>query len=241
MKFAEFLADADAERAARTFDRLQRHDLESLALAGGFAIELHLRLCGQQAELRPLNDIDFLAEDFEAMPTTLVEDFIFRHVHPHDAPGKTLLQAVDPETAVRVDVFSGYGAEMERTEAAEIGEFSIRVISLEDLAARSARLSMDLALDMPLPAKHAWDFLRLLPMVDGAEMEPIWQEHRKPAHPESFAEAAELLKKLIAQRADLQIVPEYSRDAEAVCPRCKPIGEFPLADGGRVLGLLGYC
>jgi hypothetical protein len=241
MKFAEFLSDADAERAVATFRKLRRHGLESLALTGGFAIESHLRMRGQRVELRPLNDIDFLAEDFEAIPKTLAGDFIFRHVHPHDAPGKTLLQAVDSETAVRVDVFRAYGAEMARAETIEDAGHPLCMVSIEDLAARSARLSMDLAFGTPMPAKHARDFQRLLPLVEAAEMEPIWQEHRKPAHPESFAETAELLRRLIPQRTDLQIVPDYSRDVEAVCQRCQPAGEFPLAEGERVLALLGYC
>jgi|SRR5580658_6071406 hypothetical protein len=109
MSLARFPTEADADRAERTFRKLRRHNIAPLALTGGFAFELHLMERGSPAQMRPLNDIDFLVDSFDDIPKTLSGDFIFRHVHPHDPPAKTLLQCVDPETAVRVDVFRACG------------------------------------------------------------------------------------------------------------------------------------
>lgn len=39
----------------------------------------------------------------------LANDFTFSHIHPLDPPGKMLLQAIDPDSAVRIDVFRAYG------------------------------------------------------------------------------------------------------------------------------------
>jgi len=72
-------------------------------------------------------------------------------------------------------------------------------------------------------------------------MEPVWQEHRKAAHPDAFAETANLLANLIATTEDLLITPVYSRDTTAACPRCVPTTPFSLADAGTMLALLGYC
>lgn len=63
---------------------------------------------------RPLNDIDLVAAAFDCAPETLARDSLFRHVHPLDAPGKTILQLVDVETALRIDLFQAYGAIMTR-------------------------------------------------------------------------------------------------------------------------------
>jgi hypothetical protein len=241
MEFASIFAADDAERARRTLQKLRQHGIEPLVLTGGIAIELHLRSRGISAEMRPLNDIDFLVDRFNEIPRTLAGDFLFRHVHPHDPPAKTLLQSVDPETEVRVDVFRACGETKARAQAVEICGTPIRMISLEDITARTARLCMDLAAGAPMPAKHARDFLRLLTLVEPSRVERAWQDQRKPDHPESFAEAAELLRWLIATRRDLQIVPVYSQDARAVCPRCEGSEAFPLADGERILSLLGYC
>jgi hypothetical protein len=58
--------------------------------------------------------VDFIVGSFDDIPESLGTDFVLRHVHPIDSPGKTLLQCVDPETRVRVDVFRAYGSEIER-------------------------------------------------------------------------------------------------------------------------------
>jgi hypothetical protein len=171
----------------------------------------------------------------------LSADLLFRHVHPHDPPAKTLLQGVDPETAVRVDVFRTYGGTTARAVCVELYGTAAKVASIEDLMARSTRLCMDLAFGEELPAKHARDFLRLLPHVDKGTMEPVWREHRKTQYPASFGQAASLLQELITTRKGLQITPAYSQNVHASCTRCEGSESFPLADAGRVLALLGYC
>jgi len=240
MDLARFLSAADAQRAARTLDKLRRHGISALALTGGFAIELQFIAHGPPAQIRPLNDIDFLVASFEAIPPTLGADFLFRHVHPNDPPGKTLLQAIDPETSVRVDIFRAYGAEMERGQHIDFAGGFMRTVAPADLIARAARLCLDLASGKPTPAKHTRDFLRLLPLA-GSGIERVWREHRKPSHPNTFAEAVQLLTALIAERSDLQIAVEYSRDTHRQCPRCEATPSFPLADPARVLEILGYC
>ena len=191
--------------------------------------------------MRPLNDIDFLARTFDDIPASLAQDFLFRHVHPHAPPAKSLMQCVHPGTAVRIDIFRAHGATIHRAISVGVGSLTLRMISLEDLTAYTARISMSLAAGQPLPVKHAQDLLRLLPMISIAEIEPVWREHRKPNHPESFAEAALWLQHLIASRKDLQVVTKYSLDIRSVCAICEQTEAFPLADASRILSLLGYC
>jgi hypothetical protein len=114
MTYDDVLSEFDRERAERTFRKLFCHDLSRWALMGGFAIESHIKRCGGGGAIRPLHDIDFIVSSFDCIPASLAEDFLLRHVHPNDRPGKTLLQCVDPETAVRVDVFRAYGGVMNR-------------------------------------------------------------------------------------------------------------------------------
>lgn len=241
MDLTTILSPTGAARIDRTLKMLRRHRIEALVLTGGLAVELHCMRSGAPAQARPLNDIDFLVGSFDEIPPTLSADLLFRHVHPHDPPGKTLLQCIDPETAVRVDIFRAYAGTISRAIPFALCGATFRIISLEDLTARAARLCMDLATGTRTLAKHPRDFLRLLPHVNVDEIEVAWREHRKPNHPESFAEAAELLKDLIAERKDLQTVPVYSQDVRAVCSRCMGTETFPLADPSSILTLLGYC
>jgi hypothetical protein len=237
----QFLSIADEARASRTLQKLKRHDIPGWALAGGLALEVHRLNRGCKSYVRALNDIDFIVESFEAIPATLADDFLFRHIHPFDPPGKTLLQSIDRDCALRVDVFRAYGAEMQRTSEADLPFGTIRVISYEDLVARTARLALDLAKNDATPSVHVRDFLRLSELVDTAHIEAVWLDHRKPWHPATFAEASALLKELIPARRHLLIRRHYSNDAETVCPRCQSTAAFQLADPKVVLSLLGYC
>lgn len=236
-----FLSEADNVRASRTLEVLSGHNIAEWVLVGGLAIELHLIARGLRADPRPLNDIDFIVDTFERIPATLPSDLLFGHVHPHAPQNKTLVQSVYPETSVRVDVFRAHPEVVSRSIPLTLSGAVLRLISIEDLTARNARLNLDLAEGKPVPAKHARDFFRLLSLVDLKALSPAWERQRKPHHPTSFAQTMRLLQSLIPSRKDLQIDPVYSRDVDQICPYCKATDGFPRADRRQIISLLGYC
>jgi hypothetical protein len=199
--------------------------------------KLHFRITSDLHE----NDIEFVAPAFECIPGTLSRDFLFRHFHPLDPPGKTMMQLVDTDTSLRVDVFRADGDILSRAISVDGPSGPLRVISVEDVVAHEARLLLDLDASVPVPAKHAGDYLRLAELANSSDMEAAWQDHRKPTHPMTFGETDSLVKRLIATRRSLLISPEYSKDPVDVCPRCVPTPPFLLADPKVVLSLLGYC
>jgi hypothetical protein len=238
--FNEVLSGADADRVVCTLRKLGRHSTRHWVLTGGLAVEVHRLQRGRTASVRKLGDIDFIAETFDKVPESLADDFMFRHIHPFDPPDKTLLQAVDAESAVRIDVFRTYTDILNRSSDLILPTGIVRLISLEDLIARLARLTLDLAGQVETPAKHALDFLRLMELVDPKAVEAAWCDHRKPAHPATFKETSSLLHAVIATRSDLLITPDYSKDATVVCPRCVNTGRFRLADPSALRAILGY-
>lgn len=236
-----FLSTDDASRAERVLRKLGQHDIGSWALTGGLAIEIHHGLRGHTCSTRPLNDIDFIAASFDCLPESLGRDFLFRHVHPFDPLGKTILQAIDPDEALRIDVFRANGAVIDRALEVHLANVSVGLISLEDLVARTARLVMDLVAGIAVPAKHVRDFLRLMRLIDAMKIETTWREHRRLHHPVSFVEAEKLLQEMIPIRQDLLITPQYSTVPHEICQRCAPTFAFKLADRNAILSLLGYC
>ena len=241
MIFEDVISESDKLRAERTLGKLFRHDVSRWALTGGFATEIHIKRRGGLASIRPLHDIDFIVSSFDCIPTTLSEDFLFRHVHPNDPPGKTLLQGVDEETGVRIDVFRAYGSVMDRTVLIEEMSQRLRVISHEDLTARAARLCWDLQEDRPVAPKYARDFLRLLDLSTPEDVAWAWQDHRQAHRPESFAAVAAEIRRLVAVRPKLLVGPVYSTDVPEICNRCVKTFALPLADAQRILNILGYC
>jgi hypothetical protein len=236
-----FLSNDDEARAGRAFEKLVRHDISSWVLTGGLAIEIHHELQGHASCMRRLNDIDFITGSFDDLPGSLARDYLFRHVHPFDPPGKTILQAIDPDEALRIDVFRAFSASIERACKVHFADMTVRLISLEDLVARTARLVMELVRRVPVPAKHARDFVRLIELVRPEGIEIVWQEHRRPNDPASFLEAKKLGEQMILTHQDLLITPQYSTDLAEACKRCAPTSAFGLADPKAVISLLGYC
>lgn len=236
-----FLSIGDSTRAFKTLRKLALHEVSRWVLVGGLAVEFHCLRAGGSHAIRRLHDIDFIASTFECIPETLARDFLFRHVHPFDPPGKNMMQLIDADTSLRVDVFRANGGIMSRASSVDVPSGPLRVISVEDVLAHEARILLDLDASVPVAAKHADDYLRLAELAKLSNMEAAWQDHRKPTHPITFGEVNRLLKGLIATRHDLLISPEYSKDTAEVCPRCVRTSPFQLADPNVVFSLLGYC
>jgi hypothetical protein len=244
MTFNLFLSIADAHRAARVLAKLEAGGLREFALTGGLAVELQLAAHGHSPQARPLNDIDIVVPSFGALPAGLADGFLNRHIHAQAPAGKMLLQLADPDEALRIDIFSACGGTLARSEPMELHGAARRVVALEDLAAREASLLMDLARGAAAPRKHARDFERLAAAATGADpgrLAAAWRENRKSRDPQEFRDAAAGALELIGARPDLLVAPEYSRDADAICPKCQETGAFRLAPGRTILSVLGYC
>jgi hypothetical protein len=185
--------------------------------------------------------MDLVVESRSSIPGSLADAFLFRHIHPKAPEGKLLIQFVDPEAALRIDVFRAYGDTMARSQPVCFGTSPIRVVPLEDLAARAASLVLDLERGQEVPLKHATDFKRLVNAVDLGQVEIAWQDHRKNGQPPTFAEASARIRDLIQSRRQLLVVPHYSKDMSAGCPKCEDCGPFRSASPATILSILGYC
>lgn len=234
----QFLSQADSERASATLRKLARHDLSKLALTGGLAIEIHCLHHGRRPSPRPLNDIDFICDSFDCIPASLANDFVFQHVHPFDPPAKTLVQMIDPATAIRVDIFRAYGSTMHRTIPLDLPSGPVRLVSLEDLIARTTRLTMDLREGVAVPSKHAKDLLRLVALIDDDRVEEAWRDHRKPQHPLTFLESRKLLQHLIPAHPERLLNPKHQSVAETSCSRCASTAAFRVANPQSILNVL---
>jgi hypothetical protein len=241
MSFDLFLSPADATRVCRVMAKLELHDFREFALTGGLAVETHWIGLAYAPQVRALNDVDIVVESFGAIPAALANTFLCRHVHPKAPEGKTLVQLVDADEAVRIDIFRARGATMARCQTVSFRTGPIQIVSLEDLAARDASLVMDLERGSPVALKRAEDFERLAEALDAGQVEIAWRDHRRETDPATFYEACGHIRELVRSRGELLIVPDYSHDGDAVCPKCEETRPFRLASPHAILSILGYC
>lgn len=202
---------------------------------------MHHLLLGRDAFVRPLTDIDFIVDTFDCIPESLSQDFLFRHVHPSDPPGRIVLQLIDPKVGIRIDIFRAFGRTMERALKLSLPSGPVQLIALEDLVARTARMALDVTGGVRTPAKYARDFLRLTKLVHPEQIEQAWYDQRKSTQPATFKEADELLRYCLPASHHLLFEPEYSKTPDQACPRCKATPNFRLVDPSVMLSLLGYC
>jgi len=239
--FDLFLSSTDAARVCRVLEKFAVRNLCGFALTGSLALEMQWIALGHAPHRRALNDLDLVVESFASIPDTLAQDFLVRHIHPQVPQGKMLIQLVDPEQALRIDVFRPYGATMTRSQPVCFGTSSIQVVSPEDLAARAASLVMDLERGVPVARKHAEDFQILVEIIGLDKIEAAWQDHRKLTDPGTFTQARTRISDLVKSHGHLLIVPDYSHDVDTACPKCEEIGPFRLAPPALIMSILGYC
>jgi hypothetical protein len=203
------------------------------------ALQIHLAP-GTELRRRRLNDLDIVVAEFTTVPEDLMQGFLVLHVHPEAAAGKIVVQLADPDTALRIDIFSPYGGMRSRSVGCESSLGATSLVSVEDLACRAVSILMGLARGEQVAQKHAEHFGLLAEAADPSQAELAWQDHRRPDDPASFHEAEQLVTGLISKHAALLVSPEYSRDPDAVCGKCRKVGRWRRSEPAAILSLLGY-
>jgi hypothetical protein len=237
--FSAFLGSDDARRASDVVEILLASGLRGCALTGGLAVEARLRAYGRPVCPRPLNDVDIVVEDFGAIPAALADRFLLHHIHPHAPEGKTLLQLIDRERALRIDLFRAFGATLARASALDEQAGALPVLAVEDLVARTtADVCGRLRADREIDGKHVRAFTRLAGLGGATQLAEAWQDHRQ-AVPGSLEDATAQAHRLLARRPDLVVTEQYSAIVTA-CDRCQDFGPFRLAPPEAIVDVLGY-
>ena len=236
--FEAILEVGDASRATHVVNDLLAHGFQG-SLTGSLAIDAHLRVRGRCVGRRSLSDIDFVVDGFAAIPESLADRFLLNHVHPHALEGKTLVQLIDPEHALRVDVFRAFGATLSRSGPLGVDTEPLDVVALEDVVARTTayvygRLRAGCAID----AKYARTFFELSNLGGALALADAWQDHREHLSC-SFNEASSGARRLLALHPEFVTTEEYSRVITR-CERCQDHGRFRCAPPKRIVEILGY-
>jgi hypothetical protein len=188
-----------------------------IALTGGMAIGVHAdRLTGAPSRRLTAEDIDFVAEDVEAVRPTVARDFLISHFHlPQPGYPKFMIQIADPVTRLRVDFFPDSLGALDRAPLVSVGSVQLRVLQVHDLLAHKLALLSKASAAIPIEQKHYTDAQRLA-VICGRAVPPGASSH--------LTETA------------------FSQNREEVCRRCHAsrCDAFPLASKRAIFDVLGY-
>ena len=237
--FTQFLSTSDAHRVSLLLEKLSACGFRGGALTGSVATEAHLLSRGYNTERRPLNDLDFVVESFNSIPGSLADGFLLHHIHPHASEGKLLLQLIDREQALRIDLFRQFGATLTRTELLNGPAGRLKVISLEDVVARTTALVLGgLRRNKTVDRKHARAFRRAAGLGEPCGIDAAWRDHRE-SELESFHQAAQAAHELLELHPELVTSEQHSTQV-SVCPGCQDDGPFRRARPDIIVKTLGY-
>jgi hypothetical protein len=237
--FSAFLNANDAKRASDVVEKLLANDFRGCALTGGLAIEARLRAHGRPFHRRALNDVDLVVEGFDAIPTALADRFVLNHIHPHAFEGKTLLQVIDREGALRVDLFRAFGTTLSRARVLDEQTGPLPVLAVEDLVARTtAYVCRRFRNGLEIDSKHVRAFTRLTDLGRPKQLAEAWQDHRQDV-PGTLEEATQEAHQLLGRHPELVVSEEYSTVVTA-CDQCQDYLPFRLAPPETIVDILGY-
>jgi len=179
-------------------------------------------------------------EGFVEIPAALADVFLLNHIHPHALEGKMLLQLIDPQRALRIDVFRAFGATLSRARLLDEQTRPLPVVAVEDLVARTtAHVCGRLRRGRQIDLKHVRAFTRLGGLGRSQQLDAAWQDHRQDV-PGSLVEAMQEAHQLLAQHPELLVSEKYSTVVTA-CDRCQAYGPFQVAPPETIVDILGYC
>ena len=198
--------------------RLLPHlDAERIALTGGIAIDLYVDHSRRDRTRRlAANDVDFVADDADAVRSSVTSDFLVSHFHlPHAGYPKFLIQLVDPVSHIRLDFFRDVLGAISRAQIADVAGVPLHVLAVRDILAHKLAILSGASAAKPVDEKHYLDAQQLAALC-GRQVPPIPASHVANAH--------------------------YSHDSNARCSRCEAsqCASFPLAAKSAILDILGY-
>jgi hypothetical protein len=237
--FSAFLRADDAGRASGLVEKLLASGFRAFALTGSLAVAAQLRTHGRPVRRGAVNDIDLVVDRFSAIPAALADRFLLNHIHPRAAEGKTLLQLIDQELAIRVDLFRAFGTTLSRAHVLDEETGPLPVLAVEDLVARTtAYVCGRLRRGLEIDAKHVQTLTRLADLGRPTALAEAWEDHRQDV-PGVLQEAAQEAHQLLARHPELVVRDTYSTFVTA-CDQCQDYGPFRLAPSEMIIDILGY-
>jgi hypothetical protein len=153
--------------------------------------------------------------------------------------GKTLLQVIDRERALRVDLFRTFGTTLSRARVVDEQTGPLPVLALEDLVARTtAHVCGRLRKGLEIDAKYVRSFMRLTDLGTPTQLTEAWEDHRQDL-PGTLEEATREAHQLLGRHPELVISEGYSAVVTA-CDQCQDYGPFRLAPSKTIVDILGY-
>lgn len=213
-------------------------NLKKCSIVGGLTIRYHLSVNNIPYTIRPLNDIDLMVEEADAVSPTVGRDFYVYHYHP-PKNGSFYIVLVDPILKIKVDIFN-CDPPLEDPIEVKFFCYKIKIRGIEDQLAKTAfdiqRISNDNKVD---PKQFQYTRL-LMKIANFKKADRIWKKRNYEKYPKSLLLAIKRAEKIKFEHPEWSIKKPFRRTQPYKCRNCKSTDQFKITPMKRIYKVLGY-
>jgi len=167
-------ARGDLERLSATLARFLAHiAVDSMALTGGVAIQIHSHSAGVSSGRTRIADLDFVATSVDAIRASVATHFLVSHFHlPHPGYPKFMVQVVDPDTRLRIDVFPDLVGSIGRATLSTVAGQRLLVLDAHSILDHKLHGLSRASAARPIDEKHRRDAITLASLC-GRHVDPL--------------------------------------------------------------------
>lgn len=209
-------------------------DLTRTTFAGGIATRFAASCHAISTTNRPLNDIDLLIPDLDAVSPKVVAGFRISHSHI-ETDGHPYFAIVHPEARLKADIFGRSDIPQNRVSVAYKAHSLLLSSPIDQLIADLRALELQLERQSISPKR--FDTLRLLlSVIPPDEAENAWQTCR-PGSPPIAAFIAQATALVLSSPSWIR-EHEFEKPQRYECPNCVGIPGFPLTPLDEIRSIL---
>lgn len=230
----------DRRKIITHLKRLLSHlDLKRIVFVGGLVVRYHITQAGISYPLRPMNDLDILAEDIGVVSPEVKDEFLVYHHHPPNKKGNFYLVLVDPRSKTKIDIFD-YSLAPEEVQEVPFEKYLLRVISAEDQLVKTIFDIQRISENAKVDPKQFCDARLLLQIVDVSKADMFWKRKKFQGLPNSLIDAFQRAEAIAKQHPEWLQEKPFRKIKPYRCPECVSTQELPITPMEEIYKILGY-
>jgi len=207
-------------------------------IVGALAIRHHLLAAGRDYPY-PIDEFDLIAKSERAISQDITKDFlVYHHHYAPDNHNIFYLALVDPQTKVKVDIFTEIV--LEGLLKVDFNGEEIEIASLEDQLVKTSLDIQRISEKSKIKPKELENAKQMAEIANMDEAQEIWKQRKRTEMPETITEAISQVERIAQEHPEYLSEEPHRKPEPYKCSECVDTPDFPLAPMEKIYQILGY-